>query len=201
MSMRNDWLKLGTYECRKERTMKQRTKLAGVFFATVLTMSVAPALADRNTVRARLSGFQETPLTISSPGSAAFKATIREDGMAIDYELTYRDLSSPVTQAHIHFGRPAITGGIVLFLCTNLTPPGGVPTPQACPNAPATIEGTLTAADVIPLPDQGIDSGAAGFGEMIEAIRAAAAYVNVHTTVHPGGEVRSRLSAHSHNEH
>jgi len=107
--------------------------------------------------------------------------------------LTYRDLSSPVTQAHIHFGRPAISGGIVLFLCMNLTPPGGVPTPQACPNAPATITGTLTAADVIPLPDQGIDPGAAGFAEMIEAIRAVATYANVHTTVHPGGEIRSRL--------
>jgi hypothetical protein len=178
--------------------MKQRTKLAGVFFAAVLTMSVAPALAadrdaDQDTVTARLSGFQETPLTISSPGSGEFIATIREDETAIDYVLTYRDLSSPVTQAHIHFGRPAITGGIVLFLCTNLTPPKGVPTPQACPNAPATITGTLTAADVIPLPDQGIDPGAAGFAEMIEAIRVDAAYANVHTTVHPGGEIRSRL--------
>ena len=178
--------------------MKRRTKLAGVFFAAVLTMSVAPALAadrdaDQDTVTARLSGFQETPLTISSPGSGEFIATIREDETAIDYVLTYRDLSSPVTQAHIHFGRPAITGGIVLFLCTNLAPPKGVPTPQACPNAPATITGTLTAADVIPLPDQGIDPGAAGFAEMIEAIRVDAAYANVHTTVYPGGEIRSRL--------
>ena len=99
-------------------------------------------------------------------------------------------------QAHIHFGRPAISGGIVLFLCTNLTPPDGVPTPQACPNAPATITGTLTAVDVIPLPAQGIDPGAAGFAEMIEAIPAGATYANVHTTVHPGGEIRSRLRAH-----
>ena len=178
--------------------MKRRTKLAGVFFAAVLTMSVAPALAadrdaDQDTVTARLSGFQETPLTINSPGSGEFIATIRPDETAIDYVLTYRDLSSPVTQAHLHFGRPAITGGIVLFLCTNLTPPKGVPTPQACPNAPATITGTLTAADVIPLPDQGIDPGAAGFAEMIEAIRVDAAYANVHTTVHLGGEIRSRL--------
>ena len=175
--------------------MKQRTKLAGVLFTAVLTMSVAPAIADQDTVTGRLSGFQETPLTISSPGSAEFNATIRADETAIDYVLTYRDLSSPVTQAHIHFGRPAISGGIVLFRCTNLAPPKGVPTPQACPDAPATITGTLTAADVIPLPDQGIDPGAVGFAEMIEAIRVGATYANVHTTVHPGGEVRSRLRA------
>src|SRR5262245_9585727 len=111
--------------------MKRRTKLAGVFFAAVLTMSVAPALAadrdaDQDTVTGRLSGFQETPLTISSPGSGEFLATIRADETAIDYVLTYRDLSSPVTQGHIHFGRPAVSGGIVLFLCTNLAPPDGV---------------------------------------------------------------------------
>jgi hypothetical protein len=181
--------------------MKRRTKLAGVLFTAVLMMSVAPALADQDTVTARLSGYQETPLTINSPGSAEFIATIREDGTSINYALTYRDLSSPVTQAHIHFGRPAITGGIVLFLCTNLTPPDGVPTPQACPDAPATIAGTLTAVDVIPLPDQGIDPGAAGFAELIEAIRAVAAYVNVHTKNHPGGELRSRLRAHERDEH
>jgi CHRD domain len=191
--------------------MKRRTKFAGVLFTALLTMSVAPALADKDadkdTITARLSGFQETPLTISSPGSAVFIATIRADETAIDYVLTYRDLSSPVTQSHIHFGRPAISGGIVLFLCTNLTPPDGVPTPQACPDAPATITGTLTAANVIPLPDQGIDPGAAGFAEMIEAIRVDAAYANVHTTVHPGGEVRSRLRVdeddepHEHDKH
>jgi hypothetical protein len=60
--------------------MKRRTTLAGVLFTAVLTMSVAPALADQDRVTARLSGFQETPLTISSPGSGEFNATIREGG-------------------------------------------------------------------------------------------------------------------------
>src|SRR6266404_2657456 len=128
--------------------------------------------------------------------------------IAIDYELTYRDLSSTVLQSHIHFGRPAITGGIVLFLCTNLgNAPASVPVPQACPETnPATITGTLTAANVIPLPvvcptpttcsGQAIASGAAGFVEMLKAIRAGAAYVNVHTTNHPSGEIRARLGPH-----
>jgi hypothetical protein len=146
--------------------------LSVVLAVTLLTMFVAPVAADpEEEIRVHLVGYNETPLTINTTGSADFKAKIRSDGTAIDYELTYRDLSSAVTQSHIHFGRPAITGMIVLFLCTNLTPPAA----------------------------QGIDPGGAGFAEMLRAIRAGAAYVNVHTTTYPSGEVRARLGPFGHN--
>jgi hypothetical protein len=163
--------------------------------AALLTVVFAAVAADDGTLRVHLVGYQETPVTINTTGTADFTANIHGDGTAIDYELTYRNLSSPVTQSHIHFGRPATSGGIVLFLCTNLTPPPtGVPTPQACPSGnPATITGTLTAANVLALPAQGIDSGAVGFAEVIKAIQAGAAYANVHTTNHPTGEIRARL--------
>lgn len=172
-----------------------------VLAATLLTMFVAPMAADQEEeIRVHLVGYQETPLTINTAGSADLKAKIRSGGTAIDYELTYRDLSSAVTQSHIHFGRPAISGMIVLFLCTNLAPPAGVPTPQPCPETnPATITGTLTKDNVIARPAQGIDPGAAGFAEMLRAIRAGAAYVNVHTTTYPSGEVRARLGPFGHN--
>jgi CHRD domain len=176
--------------------MKRSTVLTGVLAVMFLAMAVAPAAAQNiiiDNISAHEVGYRETPLTINSNGTADFKGTISQDGTSITYTESYQNLSSTVTQSHIHFGRPAITGGIVLFLCTNLTPPAGVPTPQACPPAPATITGTLTAADVIALPDQGVDSGAAGFAEMIRAIRAHAAYANVHTVNHPGGEVRGVL--------
>ena len=172
----------------------KRMLIAAVLLAGV----VVPVAADEEeTIRVHLVGYQETPLTINTAGSADFKAKISPDGTAIDYELTYRDLSSAVTQSHIHFGRPAITGMIVLFLCTNLgNAPASPPNPptQACPETnPATITGTLTKDNVIARPAQGIDPGAAGFAEIIKAIRAGAAYVNVHTNNFPGGEIRSRL--------
>ncbi len=181
--------------------MNRSTKLSGVLAAALVTLVIAPVIAGAETVQTQLNGYQETPLTINSMGSGEFRAMISHDGTAIDYELTYRDLSSPVTQAHIHFGRPATSGQIVLFLCTNLTPPVGPPTPQSCPAAPAKITGTLTAADVIPRPTQGIDSGAAGLAEMIKAMRAGAAYANVHTEVFPSGEIRGRLPGHGPNGH
>jgi hypothetical protein len=194
---------------RPAQRSRKTVKCILVVIAVLLTMFVAPIAADdEEIINVHLVGYQETPLTVNSPGSGDFTAKIHSDGTAIDYELTYRDLSSTVLQSHIHFGRPAITGGIVLFLCTNLgNAPASVPVPQACPETnPATITGTLTAANVIALPvvcptpttcsGQAIDSGAAGFAEMLRAIRAGAAYVNVHTTNHPSGEIRARLGPH-----
>jgi CHRD domain-containing protein len=168
----------------------------GVAFLAMAVGSIG-ADQDKNAVRTKLTGLEETPATINTAASGEFKATISEDGAMIKYEETYRDLSSTVTQSHIHFGRPGLSGQIVLFLCTNLTPPVGPPKPQACPTAsPATITGTLTESDVIASPvmgGQGIDSGAEGFTEMVKAIRTGSAYVNVHTINHPSGEIRGRL--------
>jgi hypothetical protein len=163
-------------------------------------VGTAPAvLADgddhNNRLRAQLSGYEETPLTLSTPGNGQFKARIHDHDTAITYELSYEGLESTVTQAHIHLGRPAITGGIVLFLCTNLgNGPAGT---QTCPAAPATISGTLRAGDVVALAAaQGI--AAEEFAEVLRAIRAGATYANVHTTGRPGGEIRGRIRASDH---
>jgi len=172
-------------------SMKRGAALGAAALASGVVLCAA---AEAETITTRLLGYQETPQTINSDASGEFKATIHEDGTAIDYELTYRNLSSSPLQSHIHFGRPGLSGSIVLFLCSNLTPPTGVPAPQACPAPPATITGTLTAADVIAVAAQGIDAGAAGFAEVLKAIRADAAYANVHTMLHPSGEIRGRLS-------
>ena len=172
------------------------SRLGVVLILFVILASPMGAAAE--TVQTDLTGYEETPLTLSTPASAEFKAKITE-GTRIEYELSYRDTESTVTQAHIHLGRPAITGGIVLFLCTNLgNAPATVPTPQACPSAPATITGALTAADVVTQAAQGVAGGE--FAEVVRAIRAGATYVNVHTTGRPGGEVRGQLDHHHHHD-
>jgi len=117
-----------------------------------------------------------------------------------------RDLPTTVLQSHIHFGRPALTGSIVLFLCTNLTPPPNVPVPPACPQAPvggasAKVSGTLTAANVISPTStpQGLSGGDTGFAQIVAAIRNGAAYANVHTDQFKSGEIRGALG-HPHDE-
>jgi hypothetical protein len=178
--------------------MKRNSKIYAAVGAAVAAMFVAPVLGQQTPTpyAAHLTGYEETPLTLNTTGSGDFKAVVSADGTMIQYMLMYRDLSSPAIQAHIHFGRPAITGDIVLWLCANnppITPPTTIPTPQPCPPFPATIFGTLTAADVVAVSGQGVDAGAAGFAEVLAALRTSSAYANVHTTLRPSGEVRGRL--------
>jgi hypothetical protein len=176
--------------------MKRNSKFFATFAVSIAAMFVTPVLAQPTPTpyAVHLTGYEETPLTLNTTGSGDFKAVVSADGTSIQYMLSYQNLSTAALQSHIHFGRPAIGGGVVLFLCTNLgNAPATVPTPQPCPPFPATISGTLTAADVIAVSGQGIDAGAAGFAEMVAALRTGSAYANVHTTLHPGGEIRGRL--------
>jgi len=143
-------------------------------------------------LREVLSGYQETPLTLSSPATGTFRATLDEDAQTLTYTLSYSGFVNTVAQAHIHFGGRSLSGGISLFLCTNLgNGPAGT---QACPASPGTITGTLGPADVIGPAGQGIAAGE--WDEVVAAIRAGATYVNVHTNVFPAGEIRAQIDHH-----
>jgi CHRD domain len=172
--------------------MERRMMIGLAVLLTVLALLLAPAAAIGQRVHTDLTGYEETPLTISTPATGEFNAKIQDDGTLVTWELSYRDTLSAVTQAHIHFGAPAISGGIVVFLCTNL---GNAPVgAQSCPPAPATITGTFTAADVVSVGTAGEQGIAAGeLAEVVRAIRAGAAYVNVHTGGFPSGEIRGQL--------
>lgn len=147
-----------------------------------------------NSLQVRLVGYQETPLALSTTGAGEFRVQVSGDEQEISYELSYQDLEASVTQSHIHFGARAQSGGISVFLCTNLgNGPAGT---QPCPAPPATVTGVLRAADVIGPAGQGISAGE--FAELIDAIRSGTTYVNVHTAKYPGGEIRAQLDHHSH---
>lgn len=150
-----------------------------------------------------LTGFEEVP-SVSTTASGNFTARISNDESRIDWELSYSDLEGAIQQAHIHVGNKGVNGGISVFLCTNLgNGPAGI---QPCPAPPATISGTILAADVSPnIPatlaarNQGVNTGE--IDELINAIRAGATYVNVHSTTWPGGEIRSQIDGNSGHNH
>jgi hypothetical protein len=152
--------------------------------ALVLPLGVAVAQNNSN-FQATLSGSNEVP-ALSTGASGAFNVRISKDDAAIAFELSYDGLEGSVTAAHIHLGQRDVNGGVIAFLCS------AAGTPQTCPAPPAQISGVITAADVIGPTGQGIDAGE--FAEMVRAIRNGTAYVNVHSTKFPGGEIRAQIT-------
>jgi hypothetical protein len=144
-------------------------------------------------VRARLTGYEEDPLTISTPGSGRFSAHVDERAKEIKFKLSYEDLEGDVKQAHIHFGGRHQSGGIIVFLCSNLQDKNSHDGVQKCPEAPATIEGTIKPEDVIGPEEQGIKPGE--FDELVDAIEAGVTYANVHTSKYPNGEIRGQIES------
>jgi hypothetical protein len=131
-------------------------------------------------------GYAENP-DVSTVASGSFDAKLSSDGSSLHYVLSYSGLEGNVLQAHVHFGKTAVNGGISFFLCTNLN----VPTDDDCPQS-GTVEGDIEAADVIGPTTQGIEVG--NLAEIVDAMRAGHAYANVHSSKWPGGEIRAQLN-------
>jgi hypothetical protein len=165
--------------------------VAAIFGAASAVGSVALRADDNDDndrgprrVSARLRGAEETP-AVSSTGHGTFRATIDAAAGTIEYTLTYADLEgTTVVQAHVHLGQKTANGGVMFFLC-------GGPKP-ACPAAPATVTGTVVAADILGPAGQGIAAGE--FAEVVKALRSGLSYANVHTDKHPGGEIRGQVN-------
>jgi CHRD domain len=164
---------------------------AGLLVAVAATAAVAHN--DNGKGKAKLDSYQEAPLTLSTTGTGSFRIRVRSDGL--HYTLRYSSLSAPVTQAHIHFGRTALAGGIIAWLCGTAALPGPAGTP-VCPQGEGTVEGTIDAADIIGPANQGIAAGE--LTETIRALRKGAVYANVHTTAFTGGEIRGQVGSNNH---
>ena len=162
-----------------------------VIAASFVTLAASTAVRAEH-IQATLSGYQEVP-AVSTVAAGEFRAKISHDDQFIDYELSYSGLQGTVTQAHIHVAQRSVNGSIVIWLCGTATNPGPAGT-QACP-ASGTIIGTITAANVVAGSIASQQIAAGELAEVIAAMRARAAYVNVHTNLSAGGEIRGQIRA------
>lgn len=169
-----------------------RTMLTVV--ACALVLAAAPAWADH--FSAKFSGFEEVGAlgagetgAILSGGKGSLVLDLDRRNQVLTFTLEYSGLSAPVTQAHIHFGKRHVAGGIMVFFCSNLpNPPTGT---QVCPADGGTVTGTITAADVIGPTAQNVTPG--DFGAITDALDSDTAYGNVHTVKFPAGEIRGQV--------
>jgi hypothetical protein len=167
--------------------------LAVTFLLNVSSANAQNATGGPSRFDAKLNSFKTSP-SLFTNGTGTTQVRIDYEAQSVSYELSYSGLSSPVTQAHIHFAQSGVNGNIIVYLCDNTgLAPKGTP---ACPDS-GTVTGTVTAADgnppnnPLPVTAQGIQPG--DFAALVAAIKQNAGYINVHTTIYPAGEIRGQL--------
>lgn len=170
-----------------------KTPLIHAAWAVVLCCAPLPSLAQNISIPLR--SHEEVP-SVSSTARGMFRARI-DDG-AISYKLSYQGLQGEVRQAHIHLGQKGANGGVSVFLCQTATNPDPTGLAPACPQS-GEVFGLLMPANVIGPSGQGISAGE--FAELVAAIRKGVAYVNVHSSVFLGGEIRGQLDRGEHHGH
>ena len=162
----------------------------GTIAAALAALQGASLASATEVFKSEIDGFQEVPAAIFTEGSGRFHARVYGD--AIEYELTYTGLDE-VIGAHIHFGRPGVNGGIIVFFCQDQGTPLGDPPEgvEHCPDGDQTITGVFKAEDVVGPEGQGI---APGDGEAaFAALLARATYINIHTNAFVSGEIRGAI--------
>ena len=121
---------------------------------------------------ANLSPANEVPLkTTTGTGVVTFV----DNGTTIDWTMTLTGMLN-VTMSHIHL--PGVTGvnaAVAIFLFTPITPTG-------------TLNGFVSAGSI---------TNSSNVGVSLDSLRVlfnnGNAYVNVHTAVNPGGEIRDQI--------
>ena len=136
-SVDHRWVAIAVGNPLKGIAMQVRANAVLGLLIGVLVLAFAGCGGDHHSneidVTVSLIGEQEVPpVRTGASGSVALEIDPGKPGIA--YTLVVAGpFTSPITQAHIHVGAIGVVGPIVLFFCTNLTPPAGVPTPPPVP--------------------------------------------------------------------
>ena len=172
----------------------KRFNFGAMLALAAITCFLIPTIASAEPFVARLNGGEEVP-AVSTPATGQFFfnfQTLTPAGTQNAYTLSYTGLVGNVTQAHIHIGQPGAAGGISIWLCQTAAAPAPAAVAAVTPTCAGTTAGSVS-SEITPVKVRGPVAqlvGVGEFGEAIRAIRLGLAYVNVHTSAVPGGEIR-----------
>jgi hypothetical protein len=130
------------------------------------------------------TGAQEVPATDSrAQGQAVFR--LNAVGTELSYRLIVANIEN-VTMAHIHLAPAGSNGPVVAWLYPDRPPAQLIPGRSQGVLA----EGVLTSGNLV-----GPLAGAV-LSDLLDALEAGNAYVNIHTSQYPPGEIRGNFHAH-----
>jgi hypothetical protein len=153
---------------------RKLTVIALVF--SLFLLPASPVLAATRDFTAHLSGGEEVPsVETLAQGQAIFQSN--KDGTELSFKLIAANIEN-TTASHIHLAPAGVNGPIVVALYPNFS----------TDKTPGIIaEGTITAANLIgPLAGHPLS-------DLLDAMEDGNTYVNIHTTQHPGGEIRGQV--------
>jgi len=149
--------------------------IAGLF---VLLVSAAHAQAQTITFTAQLHGGNEVP-GVSTGSAGTSTVTWNTATKTGTYRVDVYNMPVGTTASHIHAGAVGVNGPVII----NFTvPAGGISNDYA-------LTGTFACSDVTVRAPQGINS----CEDFEQALLLGNTYVNVHSTVNGGGEIRGQL--------
>jgi hypothetical protein len=161
---------------------KSITVVLGAILVLAVATTVASGASPRTFV-APLNGAEEVlpdgtiGVDTRARGVAIFQ--LSRDGASLSYRLVASNIEN-VTMAHIHCcAGPGANAGIAVWLYPDAPPAQLIPGRHDGVLA----TGTITADDVIGMT----------LDQLVDAIHAGTAYVNVHTSQLPSGEIRGQL--------
>jgi hypothetical protein len=158
--------------------MRPSTKSLFAAAALLLGMSVQ---AQAQTVRltAILSGGSEAPAQVLTGATGTGEVLVNMATQDVTYTIRIFNIPSGTTAGHFHVGSAGTAGPVVV----DLAPP-----PQISNDF--VLTGTATAASLRPNQERGIRD----WTDFIQSLVGGQMYLNIHTNVNPGGEIRGQLT-------
>jgi CHRD domain-containing protein/PEP-CTERM motif-containing protein len=153
-----------------------------------LMLQIQAAYAGSITFMGTLSGANEVPVVVS-PGTGAVTVILDPALQTLEEKVTFSDLTTPDTMAHIHCCAPL---GTNVGVATALPALPGFPLGMTS----GTFDKTFSLTDQTFYNPAFVTAhgGVAGAeATLITGIEDEQAYFNIHTTTNPGGEIRSQL--------
>jgi CHRD domain-containing protein len=158
-----------------EETMRRFAWMGVVALAGLASVSCNDALEGKEVFIANLTGAQEVP---PRPTAASGTAQIVVEGNQVTYSVEIDDITN-VIQSHIHIAAPGVNGPVHLFLY-----------PSRAANFPAPLVTVTEKRILVEATTDSAQVNGVSFDQLLAAMRSGNAYVNVHTTQFPGGEIR-----------
>lgn len=163
----------------------------GLALGWLLLSPAAPAQAQTQVFIASLTGPNESPPN-TSPGVGFSRVTLDPAAHTLRVEVSFSGLQGTTTASHIH--TPTAVPGVGTAGVATTTPTfAGFPLGVTAGTYDQTLNLTLASSYNPAFVTANGNTTAGAEAALISGLRSGSAYLNIHTTVVPGGEIRGFL--------